>query len=138
MDESNDLLACPFCGSAAEYYGLGEPDGCFIQCTGPTCMASSKMIFPEKTDPIPLLREAWNERAGAPERGATDGKAVGSSAWLDALREAFTEGYDKGFYDCQDMPKPGDVHRAWDESETRQNTLESASNVRMSHGASND
>ena len=45
----------------------------------------------------------------------------------DALREAFTAGYDQGFYDSQEREKPGDVHRAWDESEIRQNTLESAS-----------
>lgn len=64
MDESETLLACPFCGSAAEY-GESEDGGNFIQCTGGTCKASSKLIYPEKTDPYPLLREAWNERAGA-------------------------------------------------------------------------
>lgn len=53
--------------------------------------------------------------------------AVGSTDWMDALRAAFNEGYDKGYHDGRWVECPQDAYRAWDESGTRQNTKESAS-----------
>ena len=68
----------------------------FSQCTGRMCMASSKLIYPEKTDPIPLLREAWNEGQAVAARsndnrgerlGAVTGSALHAvSLALEALR----------------------------------------------------
>ena len=57
------LLACPFCGGEARYVNTKD-GGCCIECTKYPCMASSKVIYPDKTDPMPLLAEAWNARDG--------------------------------------------------------------------------
>lgn len=57
------LLPCPFCGGIADF-GIvhgGENDmGRFIECR--KCRASSLLMFPQKTDPKPLLAELWNAR----------------------------------------------------------------------------
>src|SRR2546429_7046026 len=57
--QCSDLLACPFCGGLPQY--RTTPDGGhFVDCDG--CQASSKLVYPDKTDPKPLVREAWNSR----------------------------------------------------------------------------
>lgn len=58
---SSDLLACPFCGGQADY-GETADGGHYAACTDGMCGASSKLIYPDKTDPKPLVREAWNSR----------------------------------------------------------------------------
>lgn len=55
----NELLDCPFCGSKASF-SESDDGGHFIECQ--ECKASSVLIYPSKTDPKPLLREAWNQR----------------------------------------------------------------------------
>ena len=69
--ETREILPCPFCGGKAERIDIdatdeAEPDagGSFIQCS--KCLASSKLVFGEKTG----LEEAWNTRQPA----ARDGK----------------------------------------------------------------
>lgn len=60
---STVLLACPFCGGQANFVNTKDGGVC-IECGQYPCMASSKVIYPDKTDPMPLLAEAWNERDG--------------------------------------------------------------------------
>lgn len=55
----SDLLACPFCGGLPAYRTTPE-GGHFVDCDG--CQASTKLVYPDKTDPKPLVREAWNAR----------------------------------------------------------------------------
>ena len=69
--ESDGLLPCPFCDNRAEFGDDGK-GGQFVTCANPMCQASSKLIYPQKTDAKPLLIEAWNNRADTPrgEQGA--------------------------------------------------------------------
>jgi len=59
----NVLLPCPFCGADARYVNTVD-GGCCVECTEYPCMASSKVIHPDKADPMPLLAESWNARDG--------------------------------------------------------------------------
>jgi hypothetical protein len=60
---STVLLACPFCGGEAKYVNTVDGGVC-VECSQSTCMASSRVIYPNKTDQLPLLAESWNERDG--------------------------------------------------------------------------
>ena len=60
---STVLLACPFCGGKANFVNTKDGGVC-IECDHYPCMASSRVIYPDKTDPMPLLAEAWNSRDG--------------------------------------------------------------------------
>lgn len=60
---STVLLACPFCGGVANFVNTKDGGVC-IECSQYPCMASSRVIYPDKIDPMPLLAEAWNARDG--------------------------------------------------------------------------
>lgn len=60
---STVLLACPFCGGVANFVNTKDGGVC-IECSKYPCMASSRVIYPDKIDPMPLLAEAWNARDG--------------------------------------------------------------------------
>lgn len=65
-----ELLQCPFCGGTPHFFESPDGGHC-IECDG--CHASSKLLYPDKTDPRPLLAEAWNQRVVAcPECGRTE------------------------------------------------------------------
>lgn len=57
---SSALLCCPFCGGKGEY-NVTADGGHFVDCT--ECQAASKLVYPDKTDPKPLVAEAWNNRS---------------------------------------------------------------------------
>jgi predicted nucleic acid-binding Zn ribbon protein len=40
---------------------MNPDEGYFVECS--QCSASSKMVYPDKTDPKPILRDAWNSRS---------------------------------------------------------------------------
>lgn len=77
---SSDLLACPFCGGQAT---MGEtPDGGrYVQCN--ECLTSSRLIYPDKIDPKPLLLEAWNTRHTPPttEKRCRHGRLSDEVCW---------------------------------------------------------
>jgi len=78
---SSDLLFCPFCGGEAKR-GETNDGGYFIECT--QCQASSKCVYPQKTDPDPILKDAWNSRSDMPATAPQPERAgaVGSTRLL--------------------------------------------------------
>jgi len=72
-----DLLPCPFCGGTPVAGVIDDPEshdlgGHFIQCSEPTCGASSNLRFSCGEDSWPLLAEQWNRRT-PPHAQADDG-----------------------------------------------------------------
>ena len=59
VEDSDQLKACPFCASPAEY-DTTEDGGHFVACTD--CMACSSVIYPLMDDVKNLLIERWNRR----------------------------------------------------------------------------
>ena len=54
------LRQCPFCGGDATLRRTPD-NGVFVDCD--QCTASSKLVYADKTNPVPIAVEAWNARA---------------------------------------------------------------------------
>lgn len=83
MDEPNNLLACPFCGS---------PDVQIRKSTHREWVAcrecGAETAWEERADGSNATR-AWNRRAGGLAHGATDGSRLGAvSGWVPTARQA--------------------------------------------------
>lgn len=63
--DADRLSPCPFCGGDAEIVEAAEagPQAYVVQCSNPTCQASSAVIFALMEDVKWLLMERWNRRA---------------------------------------------------------------------------
>ena len=55
------LKRCPFCGAEA-IIRLTDCNAYCVECLG--CLASSRIMYARKEDPLPILVEAWNMRDG--------------------------------------------------------------------------
>lgn len=79
MDESETLLACPFCGNQHPELAETHKNHWRVGCA--KCGSYNNNYLGQE----PAI-QAWNRRAGGLERSARDGKAVGCSAWLECAR----------------------------------------------------
>ena len=68
IDDNDRLKQCPFCGAEAEIitFEIDAPSmgAQCVQCTNPSCGATSGLIYPLMDDVTDLLSERWNKRCG--------------------------------------------------------------------------
>jgi len=102
------LLPCPFCGAKGEFDDDGE-GGWFIQCSEPTCAASSNIRYPLKEDVKPLLAEQWNRRAASPTP-----PSMGVTLPSEELRQQIRQ-----ILDDEVDPRPNNYSGEWDDGKDR-------------------